>query len=1575
MSSSIDQTGFLSAKKRALLEQRLKQKGISTLKTPLLIRRSEADICPLSFAQRRLWFFDQLDPNSNVYLIPMALRLDGPLREKALEQSLIAMVQRHESLRTLFRMHEEQPIQVICQPPALCLPFIDLQEISAQEYESEARRLAGQEARQPCNLQRGPLFRATLLALAPQRYILLLTMHHIISDRWSNDIFLRDLTILYRSYVEGKPAPLAPLPIQYADYALWQHQFLKGEIIETQISYWKRHMAGVALLELPTDHPRPRRQTFHGAVETSFLPARLREKLTELAQRERVTLFMLLLTAFQVLLSRYSGQDDICVGTAVANRIRPELENLIGFFINTLPLRINLTGVHTFLDALKQVREMALQAYAHQDIPFEHLVEVLQPERDLSRPPLFQVTFRLQQAQQKIEAPQELHIHSFGSDEFTTKFEMSVVVTEIGDGLSCGIQYNTDLFEAATMRRMLDHWQILLEGIVAAPQTSLPDLPLLTQVEQQRLLKDWNATTLPLPIEQCVHTSIELQARQTPDAIALVTSNACLSYSALLRLARQLAGLLLRQNIAAQSPIAHYMQPSIEGAIALIATFMVRGIYVPLAIDAPPDRLNWQLTETKPAIVITQKHLEQKLPATDVPVFSLEDLWSSMKQEQSIAQQKSWPEDLAYILYTSGSTGKPKGVMISHRAIANRLWWGNTDIQTHMSDRVVQLASWSFDIALWELLGPLMVGATVVLTESATIHESRALSAHFYEQNITVAHMVPSLLTVVIQEATLARCQHLRCIQCGGEAVNAELVRKVQAILPIPVHQYYGPTETSISVTCWIGLTQEDTEQISIGRPIANTQIYLTDRYGQLVPQGMRGEIWIGGIGVAEGYTQQPEMTAERFIPDPFSGAYGARLYRTGDLARYRSSGELEFSGRRDRQVKIRGHRIEPGEIEAVLLQHPLIGECSVEARTSQSEELQLIAYITCKVTEQHALSDLLRRYLLERLPDYMVPAFFVLLEALPLTSNGKIDRKALPEPDYNPEQADEEGSQKHTPIIELLVTIWCEILGRPHIGIHENFFEVGGHSLLLTRLIARVQAVLEVDIPLSVLFESPSIAEMAERIEILLRGGHEMAAPPLIAATRTQDLPLSFAQQRLWFLDQLEPGNTAYLIPSARRLYGPLQLRILELSLHTLLQRHESLRTTFQSRSGLPIQIIHRTRTAYLPVIDLSSLNASTREQQARRLLRQEVSRPCDLIHGPLLRTSVLRMEPQEHVFFTTMHHIISDGWSDMIFLRELTALYRAFEDGSPSPLAPLSIQYADYALWQRQWLSGKVLDDHLAYWKRQLAGARPCTLPTSIPRPANPGYQGASYNFTLPAQLVQEVTRISQQKGATPFMVLLAAFQTLLYLWTGQTDIVVGTDVANRTHMETETLIGFFVNLLVLRTHLNGAPSFHNLLYRVREMILQAYSHQEVPFEMLVEHLRLERRISQTPLVHVLFVLQNIPGHPQPLPDMRIQPLTSGITTAKFDLALFLHETPQGLHGTAVYKTALFEHHMIATYLGRYEALLRNLLARPDVSIDVLNSLTAEKEPGLPQEMQKSYQFNTHNLRTVKGKEIDLL
>lgn len=2016
----------LSPEKRALLALKLKERG------------GQFNTFPLSFAQRRLWFLDQMNPGNAVYNIPAAIRLTGPLNTTALERSLDEIVSRHEILRTSFTSVDGNPMQVVASKRTAALKIVDLSALPEKEREAKVLRLVACESRQSFDLARGPLLKIILFRLSGQEHVLLAVMHHIISDGWSAGVLIHEVAALYRAFSNGKPSPLPRLALQYADFAKWQQQWLQGENLEKQLGYWKRQLEGCPpVLELPVDHPRPAAQSHRGAHLPVTLSGSLYDSLKALSNQEGATMFMTLLAAFQTLLHYYTGQEDFCVSTPIANRNRAEMEGLIGFFVNTLVMRADLSGDPGFRDLLKRVRDVALGAYAHQDLPFERLVEELQPVRDLSRSPLAQVAFALQNAPASLPEVPGLTLSLLKSESGIAKTDLTLILSEGPEGLSGAFEYSTDLFDSTTIARMAGHFQTLLERIVANPEQSLsalsplpartaiarkqtdefdrlyersnltrnqlliwvgqqlhPDLPLynnsaytfaisseidrahfqkafqtlinssdalrtvieevggipqqrviadfhyemecldfsslpdsrsalqawarercripfdfkkrlfdsalikisdgefvwylnqhqivtdgwsirlifklqselyrrslngelesrvelpafqdyldyereyygserylkakaywdeklaaelepirfygktprkqatrvkriscelglertqnlkaiagqkeisamsndlsqfviftallfayqhrisgarslslgvlvhnrqtkafketiglfmqmcplritieegdtflslihkvkaeifetlrhrqyttgnslkhksydvtldyhissfasfngapmrtalvhsghehdsfglqvhdfdlsgsltldfdfnrevfddeqrgraiqhflnlldalledcaqplrraklLPAEERDRILTEFNQTKAAYPADQTVVQLFEAQARKTPDQPAVVFEGRSLTYAQLNAKANQLAHHLQSLGVEPDALVGLCVERSLEMMVALLGILKAGGAYAPLDPAYPKERLAFMLADSQPRALVTQKRLAERLPEHGAKVVFLdEDREVIARQSEANPFSNAGADNLAYVIYTSGTTGKPKGVLITHRAMVNHNVAAARLFGLQASDRVLQFHSISFDAAVEEIFPTWLSGATLVLRDDAILVPDSDFLRLIEREKLSALDLPTAYWREWVAELARAKerlPESLRLVIVGGDKATAERYEAWRKLSGdgIGLINTYGPTEATVIATSYqpdgqpaAGMKQGGGGELPIGHPIANTQVYLLDRNLDPVPLGASGGLCIGGDGLARGYLNRAEITAEKFMPNPFGDTPGARLYKTGDLARYLPDGVIEFLGRMDQQVKVRGFRVEPGEIEAALIEHPAVREAAVVARDDEETgNKRLVAYVAFNDGKAPASSEL-RRFLREKLPEYMTPSNFVTLESLPLSRNGKVDRQALLS---RPEQAQPEPEAvfeaARTPIEESLIGIWANVLGADQISVRDNFFDLGGHSLLVTQLISRVREAFQVEMAPRELFESPTVAGLAERVEALMKAGQGPPAPPIQPVSRLGALPLSFAQQRLWFIDQMGPGNPAYNMPGAIRLTGKLNVAALEASINEIVRRHESLRTTFAAVDGKPVQIIAPALSLSLPVAELSGDSETEREEQVRKMAAEDALRPFDLAQGPLFRVRLLRLAAEEHVALFSMHHIISDEWSLGALARELATLYDAFSRNRPSPLPELPIQYADFAYWQRQWLQGETLDAQLDYWRRQLDGDLPVTqLPFDHARPAAPTYKGATHSFVLSAEVAAALKTLSRQEGATLFMTLLAALQTLLHRHTGRDDIVVGTDVANRNRLETEGLIGFFINHLVLRTNLGGNPTFRQLLRRVREVTLGAYAHQDLPFDKLVGALSGERNLNHTPLFRILFVFGNPAMPTLELPGLTLSPLRSDLVLSKYDLTLFMSERGREISGLWRYGAELFEAATINRISDHLVTLLGSVAANPDARLKSLEMLTEAEELRQDQENRARQESRARKLKTVSRKSVDL-
>lgn len=1530
---------------------------------PPIQRIARTKPLPLSFAQQQLWLVDQLDPGNVAYNLSFHLWLSGPLDVQALRWSLDEITRRHQVLRTTFATIDGQPVQVIAPTLAMELPLVDLSALPKVDRAPQALRLAREHAIQRFDLTTGPLFRASLVRLDESEHILLLTLHHIVFDGWSAGVLLDELDALYRAYLMHTPPPLPDLTIQYADWAAWQREWLQGDELEKRLAFWRRQLFDAPpLLELPTDRPRPPVQTFAGARRSVILPQSLSAALGAASRRESVTLFMLLLAAFKVLLYRYSGQTDLVVGSPHANRLRPEVEGMIGYWVNMLVLRTDLSGNPTFRKLLSRVRQVTLRAYAQPDLPFEMLVRALRPERDPGYNPLFQVAFALQNAGLRIPTLPGLNIALLPVDRGTAQFDLTLEMEETSRGLTASIEYNTDLFDQATITRMLGHLQTLLQAICADPTQHISDLTLLTEPERHQLLVEHNHTRVAYPHAQTLHRRFEHQATETPDAIAVIFEDEQLTCRELDRRANQLARYLLALGVKPETLIGICLERSVEMIVGILGILKAGAAYVPLDPAYPIDRLAMMAQDAGVHVCLTQERLRPMLSNLQLsmasPSFQINHLicldadWPSVAQENGeILPDQVTGENLAYVLFTSGSTGRPKGVACCHAGVINLL----ADFQRRQplsaGDRCCIWTSLSFDVSVYEIFSALLAGGALQIIPDHVRSESARCIPWLHAHHVRSAYLPLFMLGDLRawleqhgQQSSLGR------LLVGVEPIPAELLVAIRNLAPgLEVINGYGPTEATICATLYTVPSEPVRDRNApIGRPVQNESIYVLDQHFQPVPVRVPGKLYIAGAGLARGYVNRPELTAERFIPDPFSGEPGARLYDTGDLAIRLPDGNLEFRGRTDHQVKLRGFRIELREIETLLAGHPLVRGTLVLLREDRPGDKRLVGYVAADRAKLSAAD--LRAFLKRKLPEYMIPAAFVILDALPQTPNGKVDRRALPAPDMDRLESEPSGGTPTTLTEQVVASLWAQVLGLEQVGLHHTLFDLGGHSLSATQILSRVRDVFQVEIPLRGLMDAPTVAGLARLIE-QAKNRVALQAPPIQRTSRPERLPLSFAQHRLWFLNQLEPNSSAYHIPVAIRLQGKLDVSALERGLNEIIRRHESLRTTFIALDGQPFQVIAPSLRLELPIIDLSALPAAERQAQARCLATGQALRPFDLAHGPLLRAALVHLDEAEHTLLLSMHHIVSDGWSFSVLIREMASLYRTFSAGQSSPLPELPIQYGDYTLWQREWLQGPVLEAQLAYWKQQLAGSPPAlefsadNVQSEIAGPV-----GESQSRVLSESLAQALKALSRQEGVTLFMVLLAAFKTWLCRHTGQTDLVLGTAIANRTRAETEALIGLLLNTLPLRTKLDDNPSFRTLLRRVREVTLDAHAHQDLPFEKLVEEIAPERDLNRHPLFDIMLNMINTPGMTLDIPGVQAAIEEPAEAAPKFALTLYVEDQGSGLRLQAVYRRTRFSAERVALLLDQLEHLLEQIVLAPEKTIHSFSLVTARSRPLLP-------------------------
>ncbi|MEE8584227.1 MAG: amino acid adenylation domain-containing protein, partial [Acidobacteriota bacterium] len=1583
---------------------------------------------PLSFAQQRLWFLDQLMPNSPLYNIAGILSLKGRLDQAALGGSIQAIVQRHESLRTAFAQEDGAPYQQVHPSLLVPVPLLDLSALEGRAQKEMLRRCRTL-ARLPFDLSSAPLLRTALLRCAGDSHHLLLSFHHSVFDGASLGVFLAELQSEYKAARSGRTFKVQQR-VQYPDFAIWQRRRLGGAFIESQLEFWKRTLDGApAGLELPSDRPRPAQPEFRGRTLPFRIPDRLAGQAARLGRRHCATLFMTLVAAFQTLLHRLSGQTDLLVGVPVANRGKKEWQGLIGLLVNNLVLRLDLSGDPPFQGLLERLRKASLQAYLHQEVPFERLVEELAPQREAGRNPFYQVVFGLQETSLPQLNLTGLKAEPAPLDTGTAKFDLSFFLQRAPCGLEGLAEFSSDLFDATTVRRWIGYYRNLLQCVVEHPEKTLSELDLFDPAQRHQLLLEWNslpsrwergplARSGSVPVLSLFSSCLA----NTPDTAAVVQQEAVLSYGELGRRASGLADWLRLQGLPPEAPVAVLVPRSPDLIVAFFAILQAGGVYLPLDPDYPAQRIALLIEDSGAKVLFTHSSLPTDARSSCPCVLELDKAqlltphFSASSEALDLGpwtlDPASAPDSLAYLIYTSGSTGRPKGSMISHQSLAAYNRVAAQRYRIGPGDRVLQFCSISFDISIEEIVPCLTHGASLVLRTDEMLDSTQ----HFWKRSAQWALTVMSLPTAFWHEladglsgGTAALPGALELVIIAGERAIPERLatwRRRVGERPRLVNTY-GLTESTVISTIGelgrpSGAWERDRREVSIGRPVDQVQLYLLDRHWKPVAPGALGELFIGGALLGRGYHRRPAATAQRFVPSPFSEPAGDRLYRSGDLARHRPDGELEFLGRIDHQVKLRGFRVELGEIEARLEEHPEVEKAVVRVWDEGGGQKRLAAYVVRRSQESgvrnqeegngegprskvqgpkskaegsesppHSLtasqSSSLLNYLKARLPSYMIPGAFVELDKLPLTPNGKVDRQALPRPlSWGADAQDDEPLAGETE--RRLGEVWRQVLKVGSPGRRAQFFEQGGHSLLAVQMVSRLRKAFGVELPVRALFEHPLLSDLAAVIE---NAGPQEEAPLLPVPGQPE---LSHAQQRLWFLAQLDPDSPLYNISAALRLRGELGVAALQAAFGLVAQRHQPLRSRFLSSGGEPVLKVVDDQPVELPLIDLCSLSQEQRSSVSRRLASEEAARPFELSSTAPWRASLLRLahsnRRQEHILLLSLHHIASDAWSMGILSRELSALYKAVvswqlavgsseagksaaancELPTANSLFPssclLPIRYSDYALWQRCRLKGRWMEQQLDFWRRQLKDAPGLELPTDRPPAANPDFRGASLDFVWPQRLGQALQELSRRHQATLFMTLLAAFQALLFRYSGQNDLSVGTPVTNRNRTETESLIGLFVNTLVLRTRLphSDETRFSQLLGQVRETALDAFAHSEVPFERVVEELQPERSLRHAPLFRVLFALENAPQPSLDLPGLEAEILSLPVHLSKFDLTWTVQidgetdgDCPQ-LKGTLAYRSQLFEAVTVQRLLNHLRNLLEGVAANQDCPLSIL-------------------------------------
>ena len=1502
----------------------------------------------LSPQQKLLWHLHQ---DSRVYLNQCAILLEGDLKTGVLKEAIQRIVARHQILRTTFhRPHGMKiPVQVVGERGASLWREVNLSDPDSQRQEARVEELFREEKHRPFDFEKGPLLHSTLLTLSANRHVLLLSLPSLCADTWTVKNLVREVSHLYAASVQD--GDWSDEPVQYIQFSEWQNSLLEGEDAEAGRSYWrKQNLSALPALGLPFERTPVGEPGFEPGSLTLSIDTEVAAKIEAVARRYETTTAVFLLTCWQTLLWRLTGETDILVGNVCDGREHEMLQGALGLFARWLPVKAHFEESFSFAQVLSQVGESVRDGHGWQEyFTWEEI------SGGLSAPVGFEFA----------EWPATHHAAGISfsvsrQHSFIQRFKLLLACAHTDGALTATLHYDPERLERESVSRLARYFTMLLGSAARNPEALASELDLLHASDQQQLLVAFNQTAADYPQDQCIHQLFEQQAARTPDNPAVVCAGRQLSYAELNAQANQLASYLRQRGVGAGTQVGLCVDRSVEMMVGLLGILKAGGAYVPLNPEHPRPRLAQQLEEIESPVVLTQAARLDNLPEFAGEVLCLDRDQARWAGEPTANPEPvTNPEHPVYVIYTSGSTGVPKGVVIRHRSLVNythyicqRLAEAPGDAGASCGWQFATVSTIAADLGNTCIYPSLVSGGCLHILSYEIATNGSSFAGYVARHPIDVLKIVPSHMNALLaSQPAGVNILPRKYLIMGGEALSYELVKRIaEQGNGCKVINHYGPTETTIgSLTADVnqnGARRQQSATAPIGRPIANTEVYVLDRHLKPAPVGVPGELYIGGTGLAQGYLKQPERTAERFVKHPFASDPEARLYKTGDLARYLPDGYVEFLGRTDHQVKIRGYRVELEEIEVVLGRHPGVRQAVVTVRDDdESGNKRLVAYVVPGGEAALSINDL-HSYLSDELPDYMTPSAYVLLDALPLNPNGKVDRKALPAPDHT--RLDQGGGYvaPRNATEELLAEIWAKVLDLGKVGVHDNFFSLGGHSLLAMKLAARIREVFRVELPLRDLFERPTVAQLAVGVEKARMAKPGREVPSIIPIPRDRDLPLSFSQQRLWFLDQLAPGNSFYNVPAPVRLTGDLNVTALQQAIAEVIRRHEVLRTVYRTVEGSAVQVISGSFPFTLPVVDLRRLSEDEREAEVTRLAVEDARQPFDLAQGPLFRVTLLQLGDEDHVLLSTSHHIISDVWSRGVLMREVAALYHAFAEGRPSPLPDLPVQYADFAYWQRQQLQGEVLEEQLSYWKRQLAGSPSVLeLPTDRPRPAIQSFRGAELAVALPEELTKAIVDLGRQEGATLFMTLLTGFQTLLFRYTGQESINVGSPIAGRTRPETEGMIGFFLNSLVFRADFSGDPSFRKLLHQVREASLGAFAHQDLPFEQLVEALQPGRNMSHSPLFQVSFVMLNLPTGTLELPGLKIRPFKAEDNTAKYDLTLFVTEGQDGFTANVEYSTDLFDADTITRVLQHFTRLLEGIVANPDQRVSALPLMTGRE------------------------------
>lgn len=1533
------------------------------------MNNDELDGYRLSPQQERMWRLGR-SGNACVYRSQAAVVIKGRLDLDSIRDAIALTVDRHEILRSRFRTLDgmNTPVQFVEPDGGAGFNRLDLSDFSEPEQRDEIDSVYRQALKRTPEYGRGETLHVTLVRLSEDRHAMVLTAGAMCCDATSVINIISDIAGFY----EQSEAELPPA-IQYADASAVFNQLV--ESVETKAG--RDHWLGWDRSQpKPMGLPWERTALLSGEFSLEELPVEIDEHLAtsveSFARQRGVDEGVVYLAGWFALLGRLIEDGPVTVGVSCDGRTFEGLTGAVGPYARVLPISLEPVWGSPYSDLLTSVATSAAELRKWQNYfsgkPSRQIESTGRDSHDFPFQFEYQTGIRRRHAN-------DLEIEITSLYACSEKFKVKLHCRRSEEKIDVRFVFDGWLYDQAEMRLLCGQYQRIVEAsVLGTPEAGIVDLDLLSDCERDLLLSAFNDTARDYETRVCLHAIAARKAASIPDAIAVVSGSEHLSNGELDEEAGRLAKSLRSIGVGPETTVAVFLERSIEMVASLLGILKAGGAYVPIDPEYPSHRVKYMLDDSRASVLITQQRLASGLPANDARVLIVGGERSPMPAGcVEIPAGNLPPEILMCVIYTSGTTGNPKGAMLSHAGVRNCIDWMQETYRMDESDRFLAKTSLNFDPSIWEIFWPLCVGATVVLAGPQDHRDPGRLVELIARHQVTAAYFVPSLLRTILAE-TGAEIRSLRRVICGGESISPDLVDEFFNKIPCDLHHSYGPTETSIAATEYTCAPGARRRVIPIGTPLGNTSVYIVDSAMRLSAIGVRGSLYVGGAAVGRGYLGRPGLTAERFTPDWLNGSTGARFYQTGDLCRYWPDGNIEFLGRKDNQIKIRGFRIELGEIENALIHYEGLNEAAVLVKEAASGEKLLAAYLVPEAGYKLEIAKL-RESLRLRLPDYMLPSEWIMIEMIPRTPGGKLDASALRAIAANKANAASCFDASRNVIEDLVTEIWCDVLNRERIGIHQNFFEIGGHSLVATRLVLRIREAFKIELSLREVFESPTVAGLSETIDVALKREALVEAPRIVRVSRDSFLPLSFAQQRLWFLEQLDGNRGLYNVPLAVRMKGALIVRALERTISDIIKRHEALRTVFPSVDGEPMQVVKLPAAIVLPLIDLSGLAGDDADAEAIRIWLQRSREPFDLAEGPLIRLNIVKLDTDDHVVMVTMHHIISDAWSMGILMNEVTQLYKLFANGTRvSELEELNIQYCDFAAWQRESMQGQVFDNQLEYWRRKLSGELPVLPLTKARTSGSSALAAGVHSLRLDKVLSDRLRSLSRSEGATLYMTMLAAFKALLYRWSGQEDIIVGAPIAGRNTREVEGLIGCFINTLVLRTDLSGDPTFRDLLRRVRETALGAYAHQDVPFEMLVKALKPERQMSRAPIFQVVFTFQNAPTRSQELPGLALTEWGPDCRIAHFVLTMLVFDSGAELIASLEYDRAALDEAVVTETLKQYEAVLSHVVSNPDVRVNALELATAAEKERQSVDGRKRREFISRKLRNVKRTAVDM-